>query len=114
MKIEPFGMKIRKAREEKEMSMGEIAKELGVSPVYISDIELGKRNIPSDKEMLHKLSKILGIPYEELLNASVNQRDRIELKIKGKENLAFALARGWDAFEEKDIERIISAINKEE
>ncbi len=47
-----------------DMSLRELAKKVGVSAAFLSDIELGRR-FPSDKYM-SKLAKALDTPLEEL------------------------------------------------
>ncbi len=43
----PFGLKIRKLREQKGITQRELAKALGVSAAYLSALERGKRGRPS-------------------------------------------------------------------
>ena len=45
-----IGERIRQLREEKDISLRELAKTIGVSPAFLSDVELGRRN-PSDKHL---------------------------------------------------------------
>lgn len=44
----PFGKAVRHLRIEREMLLGEMADALGVSSSYLSQIESGKKPIPSD------------------------------------------------------------------
>ncbi|MBI4838576.1 MAG: helix-turn-helix transcriptional regulator [Nitrospirae bacterium] len=64
MKTFTLGQKIRELREGKDLSLRDLAKTIEVSPAFLSDIELGRRN-PSDKK-LSSISRALGIPLEEL------------------------------------------------
>lgn len=56
--MKTLGERIRELREQKDLSLRELAKRLGVSPAFLSDIELGRR-YPSD-EVLAKIAKELG------------------------------------------------------
>jgi transcriptional regulator with XRE-family HTH domain len=60
----PLGSKIREFREERDLSLRELAKRLGVSAAFLSDIELGRR-YPSE-ENLKDLARMLGVPLAEL------------------------------------------------
>lgn len=55
-----FGCCIRTQREECGISVRNCAKILGMSPVYLSDIERGNRNAPYD--YIEKIIDILDIP----------------------------------------------------
>jgi len=62
--MKTLGQKIRELRDEKDLSLRELAKEIQVSAAFLSDIELGRR-YPSDKILL-SISKKLGIPVDDL------------------------------------------------
>lgn len=61
-----FGIYLRKMREERKMTVRQLNTYSGVSHSYISQLERGNRGIPSP-DILKKLSKPLGIDYEELM-----------------------------------------------
>ena len=48
--MKTLGERIRELREEKDLSLRELAKTIGVSAAFMSDVELGRRH-PSDKHM---------------------------------------------------------------
>jgi transcriptional regulator with XRE-family HTH domain len=60
----PLGERIRELREERDLSLRELAKKLGVSAAFLSDIELGRR-YPSGKN-LKDLARMLGVPFDDL------------------------------------------------
>ncbi len=62
--MKSFGQFIREKRDEKDLSLRELARRAGVSAPFLSDIELGRR-FPSD-EVLEKLGAILGATVDEL------------------------------------------------
>ncbi len=59
-----FGTYLRQLREAKNISLRELAKRIGVSGAFLSDIELGRR-FPSP-EKIELLAKEIGVPVEEL------------------------------------------------
>lgn len=63
-KMKTLGEHIRGLREEKDISVRELARQLNVSAAFLSDIELGRRH-PSD-ELLGRLAKRLGTTAEDL------------------------------------------------
>jgi transcriptional regulator with XRE-family HTH domain len=59
-----LGERLRQLREAADISLRELSKEAGISPPFLSDIELGRR-YPSD-EILAKLAKTLKVSVDEL------------------------------------------------
>jgi transcriptional regulator with XRE-family HTH domain len=64
MKTLGLGQRIRELREERDLSLRELAKTLDVSAAFLSDIELGRR-YPSEK-VLAKIAHALGTSVEDL------------------------------------------------
>jgi transcriptional regulator with XRE-family HTH domain len=62
--MKTLGQKIRELREAKDLSLRELAKKLGVSAAFLSDIELGRR-FPSD-DVMAKIARILEVKAEDL------------------------------------------------
>ena len=60
-----FGKKVKAIRLKKEMSQGDIAKKLGVSANYISQIERGIENL--SLKGIEKLAKAIDVSTSELL-----------------------------------------------
>ena len=59
-----LGQRIRELREKKDLSLRELAKRLGCSAAFLSDVELGRR-YPSEKNLVD-LAHILGISVADL------------------------------------------------
>jgi transcriptional regulator with XRE-family HTH domain len=60
-----LGERIRQLREERDLSLRELARQLeGGSAAHLSDIELGRR-LPSE-ELLRQIAMKLGVAYAEL------------------------------------------------
>jgi len=64
MNTTAFGSYLRQIREEKCISLRELAKKIGVSGAFLSDIELGRRLPSADK--IELLAKEIGVPVEDL------------------------------------------------
>jgi transcriptional regulator with XRE-family HTH domain len=59
-----LGQRLRELRDKADLSARELAKRIGVSSPFLSDIELGRR-FPSE-EVLGKLAAALNVPLEDL------------------------------------------------
>lgn len=59
-----FGEFIARKREEKKITLREMARLLKITPPYLSDIEKDRRNSP-DKEKLDEISAILSLSEDE-------------------------------------------------
>jgi XRE family transcriptional regulator, master regulator for biofilm formation len=57
------GQRIREYRENKKMSVQELANRIGVSRSYLSRMETGERPIKTD--ILEKVSTVLEVPIED-------------------------------------------------
>lgn len=62
--MKTLGQRIRELRDEKDLSLRELAKKVDVSAAFLSDIELGRR-YPSDK-ILSCIAHALGTSLEDL------------------------------------------------
>lgn len=83
--FETFGEDVRAARNEKRLSRQRVAEMLGISPVYLANIE-NDQTIPS-LPVLIQLTKIFGLPMERYFNPAVlsdesEQRQRVIHKVR--------------------------------
>jgi transcriptional regulator with XRE-family HTH domain len=62
--MKTLGERIRELRERQDLSVRELARRIGVSAPFLSDVELGRRH-PSD-EVLHSIASALETTAEEL------------------------------------------------
>jgi transcriptional regulator with XRE-family HTH domain len=102
MNMNNLGEFIRQKREELDISLRELAKKIGVSAAFLSDIELGRRN-PSD-DVMKKLARELKVTLAEL--STKDARAPVEdLKRLSNSDPAFgyALRRLVKGVEEKKI-----------
>ena len=98
---ERFGDSLRKARRHAEKTLGDVAKLLHVSVVYVSDVERGNRR-PFNNERILKIARLVNTDPAPLIAAADVERGVIEYDIaKGKPleaevvgDLVSGLARG--------------------
>ena len=62
--MKTLGERIRELRENRDLSLRELASRIAVSAAFMSDVELGRR-YPSDKHML-EIAAALGATLEDL------------------------------------------------
>ena len=58
---------LRKSRKDKQITMSDMARKLGISESYYCLIENGERQKRMDISLLTKLSDILSIPISEIV-----------------------------------------------
>ncbi|MEV5116171.1 helix-turn-helix domain-containing protein [Peribacillus frigoritolerans] len=67
-----IGERVKKLREEKKMSMTELADKAGVAKSYLSSLERNLQTNPSI-QFLEKISSVLNIPVDALLYDTPNK-----------------------------------------
>lgn len=102
------GEAIRLKREEKNISLISLAKEIGISPGYLSQIENGKKTNPK-LDILLKIADSLDIDLEMLLGIDP-EPENPALKVPSLIHLTIAKDRNLRVLEDKDIQRKVSAI----
>jgi transcriptional regulator with XRE-family HTH domain len=76
-----FGEVLRQLRREADRTLGDIARLLGVSAVYVSDVERGNRK-PFARDRIIKIADYLEKDPNPLLTAADNEKGVIEYEIK--------------------------------
>lgn len=93
--IKTFGEHIRALREQRDISVRELAKAVDVSAAFLSDVELGRRH-PSE-DVLERMAKALKTTAEDLkkhdARAPVQELRRI---VASNPAMGFALRRVVD------------------
>ncbi len=90
LKVE-IGEYLRLKRLEKRRTLGDIASKVGVSANYISEIEKGMKNNPSD-EIIVKLAEIFNINEDDLFQGFDRTPLSVRNEIKAHPSLAKALS----------------------
>lgn len=115
MKSESFGELIRTSRRRLDKSLQDVADALGVSVVYVSEVERGKRP-PFTQERLPALSRALELDLDVLKAAAWAARKAIEWdpgSASAKQVQALVeLARG--GLSENQLDAILEIATKEQ
>lgn len=82
-----FGERVRELREAKKMTLRALAKALGVSAPFVSDVEHGRR-MPSD---VAKWASVLGVEERSL---SVLDERNLEQRVRDLEERMDAMTQG--------------------
>lgn len=77
-----FGDYLKNQRKNKNITQEDLAKSLGVSSVFIHQLETGKVDAPS-VERCQQLSSIINVPFEQLWNFARKERMRRFLEREG-------------------------------
>ena len=104
------GRMIKALRKEKNVSLRELAKEVGVSFVNISYIENGK--IETSKEILRKIAETLGYNFDKLLSLTDSIDDDITAIINNKPDLIPTFLRAAKSLNNVEWEQLIKNIKK--
>jgi transcriptional regulator with XRE-family HTH domain len=113
---ERFGDMLRRIRRKADKTLGDVARELGVSVPYISDVERGNRK-PFTTERLIQLARFLNSDGKLLIDAADKERGIIEYDIRRASplqadvvgGLVAGLARGGVSDEQlEDIREILN------
>lgn len=107
-----FGDFITQKREEKQITLREMAKKLGITPPYLSDVEKERRN-PFDLEKLEIITNILMLSEEDKtikLDLAGKKRNEVAPDLpeyimeRDYVSVALRTARDLDAGEEEWLE----------
>ncbi len=110
-----FGRYLRELRERTGMRIKDLAKKMKWTAVYISDIELGRRNPPSP-EKIREIASILGTNPDKLLDMADKERKKVVLDLDeespGRMEVALMLARSWDGLTDDEIEQMKTILSR--
>jgi transcriptional regulator with XRE-family HTH domain len=105
---EILGQRIRRLRDEKGLGLREAAKEIGISPAYLSRIETNEEKTPPGEEVIRKLAKLLGDNIDELMSlagrVSADVKEFIAKDPGLPQFLRTVRARGYSA---EDLKRLL-------
>jgi transcriptional regulator with XRE-family HTH domain len=83
--LKNIGMRIRKFREEKKMTLEDLAQRMEKSKGYISKLETGKK--PINLENLHKIAQILEVDVTDLFP----NKEKVSNPFTGDEDWIFVI-----------------------
>lgn len=110
-----FGKFCRKLRIERDEILKNMADKLGVTPSYLSAVEIGKRAIPATwRELIINIYNLTPVQQQELRDAIDNSTTQIKLDISAmnasKRQTALAFARKLDEMDDEEIRKILELI----
>lgn len=112
----PFGQRIRELRDQRGLTLGEMANAVGVSSAYLSALELGKRGCPS-RRLVHQICRFLNIIWdeaEELEALAARSHPKITVDTQGLSpkatELTNLLSETIAQMDEETLEKILSLI----
>lgn len=107
-----FGSLLRERRTAAGLTLGALAKILGISVPYLSDVELDRRN-PFDRERMRTLAAALGIDILELEKAAAVSRGAFELQAGPTPlhvDVGAELAEMWPGASERTLRAVREAL----
>ncbi|RBP93164.1 transcriptional regulator [Cytobacillus firmus] len=69
-----IGDRVKKLRQEKRMSLSELADQAGVAKSYLSSLERNLQTNPSI-QFLEKIAGVLNVPVDHLIHEQINKED---------------------------------------
>jgi transcriptional regulator with XRE-family HTH domain len=111
-----FGELIRSSRRRLNKSLQDVADAIGVSAVYVSEVERGKRP-PFTTERLPALAQVLELDFDQLKAAAWAEKKMIELDPGATTNdrqieALVALARG--GLLDSELDEILTILNRKQ
>lgn len=104
-----YGRRLRDARKAADKTMEDVANFLGISTVYVSDVERGKR-APWHMDRTLKVAEFLRTDPSPLLAAAVEVGGAFVIRANNPapnaQEVGAALMRGWDQLTPEDLNSI--------
>lgn len=114
----PFGQRVRDLRDERGMTLAEMAGVLGVTPAYLSALEHGKRGRPTFT-LIQGVIHVLGIIWDEadeLVRLADLSHPRVTVDTAGLDPeatlLANRLAREITVLDPADLARLCAVLDE--
>ncbi len=106
-----FGRTIRKLREEKNISIAQFARKVGISPTYLAPIERDVFPPPAEHKVL-KIAKALDQNPDELLALAGRVGTDLRRIIRRQPVNAGRLLRAIDGLPEQDVDALVLTAKK--
>ena len=115
----PFGEFVRILRIKHHQVMGDMAKILGTSTPFLSAVENGKKNVPT--EWIERLANYYGLSPEEKTQLETSaEESRLQYKIipgnsgTNQRKAAFQFARSFDEMDDETALKILELLRNKE
>ena len=107
----PFGQYIRQLRTAKGLTLREFARQLEVSPTYISQIEQGNFGPPAEERVVD-MAQILGLQADELLALAGRVADALPEIIRQEPRAMATSLRTAKGLSAAEINRLVQQAEK--
>lgn len=114
----PFGRRVRELREQRDITLAEMAGVLGVTPAYLSALEHGKRGRPTFT-LIQGVIHVLGVIWDEadeLVRLADLSHPRVTVDTAGLDPeatlLANRLAREIGVLDPEDLTRLCAVLDE--
>jgi transcriptional regulator with XRE-family HTH domain len=110
-----FGAFFRRIREDLRFSMGQVARHLGVSVSYVSDVELGKR-APFTDDRIKTIAAYFGIKPEPMIEVAGRCRGFFEIHPQNQMQfkVGAALARRFGELSDDQLAKLQEIVGEED
>ena len=113
-----FGKEIRKLRIDHEQTQKDLAKLLGVSPAFLSAVEVGKKQVPKNwTEMIAKIYQLSQRQTERLQAAIDDSSAAVKINLRSvsclKRQMAINLAWEFPGLEDETAKQILEILEKD-
>lgn len=94
-------------------TMGQVAREVGISVSYLSDVELDNRR-PFGTDKIVAVARAIGADTKDLMQHALMARGSFLLESSGPKavEVGAALARSWSELSDEDLEQIRNIVTK--
>ncbi len=104
-----FGGLLARAREEKKITLRKLGKLVGLSPSFLSEMEMGNRLPPKNEETIRDIALVLNIDEEDMIEAARMERAKkapkfFERIFNANQELAWGLYRESEDANEEDLQ----------
>ena len=106
-----FGRTVRKLREERNISIAQFARRVGMSPTYLAPIERDVFPPPAEPKVV-KIAKALGQNPDEFLALAGRIGTDLRRIIRRQPAVAGRLLRAIDGLGESDIDELVAVARK--
>jgi transcriptional regulator with XRE-family HTH domain len=106
-----FGKTIRKLREERGISIAQLARKVGMSPTYLAPIE---RDVfpPPAEDKVKKIARALGQDSDEFLALAGRVASDLHRIVRGKPAQTARLLRAVNGLSASEIEKLAERVEK--
>lgn len=117
MSYTKFGEFMRILRVQHHEVMGDVAKLLGVSTPFLSAVENGKKNVPSEwLDIIAEHYSLSNEKIDEMKEAAENSRTQVKINLSKSETYqretALQFARSFDDIDEETATRILELLKR--